>query len=373
MKEQPVIKVILVNNYDLLGILDLLQQEQGNAPSQQLWGYTAFDNYGITIDILPFNKYTLLKNISKKLKVLGDLDQQLRLLLKYNQYDVVYSAHYLTTLFLSFLRLVRIFKKPIVAIGYQAPKNKSFYWKLFVKIFIEGNDKILCLSESLLKDLEELGISKQKLDLIEWGTDLKFYDFDSSGIDRYQQFDQHKFIFSPGKTYRDYSTLIQAFTDVDWRLTICGAGQFNLSNLAEPISSNITIIQEMIHWRDFIKLYQQAYAVAIPIAIDQNKLKNAIGLTALTEAMANGKAIIMTRNEYVGVDLEKEGIGIWVDPKEVQGWHKAISYLWENPQVTQEMGKKARLLAEKKYNLEFFSRKLAGNLQQAYNFQFLDR
>ena len=365
-------RVILVTNYDLSGILESLQQEQGNAPAQHLWGYTYLNDHDVSIEILPFEKYTFLKRISEKLKVLGDLDQQLRLLIKHDQYDVIYSAHNLTTLFISFLRLLRILKKPIVTVAYQAPREKNFYWKLFVKLFIGGNDKVLCLSEALLNDLEEFGVSKQKLELIEWGTDLKFYNSDSLYINQHNfnqhnQFDGQNFIFSPGKTYRDYPTLLQAFTDVDWRLTICGAGKFDLSDSSESIPSNVTIIPDMIDWRDFIKLYQQAYAVAIPLVNDTSKFKNAIGLTALTEAMATGKAIVMTRNDYAGVDLEREGIGIWVDPGDVEGWRKAISYLLEHPEVNREMGKKARLLAEKKFNLELFSKKLAKYLQQAYD------
>ncbi|GAB4138203.1 MAG: hypothetical protein Fur0046_12690 [Cyanobacteria bacterium J069] len=367
-------KAVLINNYDLLGILDLLQQESGNAPAQHLWGYSLLSRHDIGVDILPFQGSVFLKKISEKLKFLGDLDQQLRLLLTCHQYeyDVIYSAHYLTTAFLSFLSVVGLLKKPIVAIGYQAPRTKAFYWKFFVKTFIEGNNKILCLSKSLLQDLEEFGVPRQKLDLIEWGTDLRFYQ--PADPDQVQQSEARPFILSPGKSYRDYATLVKAFSGFDGELTICGAGQLDCQALKDQTRSqsmdklpdNISVVEEMLDWRAFIRLYQQAYAVAIPLLDEKTKFKNALGLTVLTEAMAMGKAIVMTRNEYVGVDLEQEGIGLWVESGDVEGWRRAIAYLLAHPDETRDMGRRARLLAEKRFNLENFSQKLAESLWQAH-------
>ncbi|BAU44420.1 glycosyltransferase family 4 protein [Leptolyngbya sp. O-77] len=294
-----------------------------------------------------------------------------------HRYDVIYSAHYLTTGLLSFLSILGLLKKPIVAIGYQAPRTKSFHWKLFVKTFIEGNNKILCLSESLLKDLEDLGIPRQKLEVIEWGTDLRFYQPAERDETQTDQASVERFILSPGKSYRDYPTLVKAFANLDCCLTICGAGRLDLKCLkeeafgdaAQQFPDNVSVIQEMLDWRDFIRLYQQAYAVAIPIIEEETRFKNAIGLTVLTEAMAMGKAIVMTRSDYVGVDLEREGIGLWVEEGDVDGWQRAIAYLLDNPKETREMGRRARLLAEQRFNLEQFSKKLADSLWQAYNAQ----
>jgi len=82
-----------------------------------------------------------------------------------------------------------------------------------------------------------------------------------------------------------------------------------------------------------------------------------------------GKAIVMTRSDYVGVDLEREGIGLWVEQGDVEGWRRAIAHLLSNPTETREMGRRARLLAEKRFNLEQFSKKLADSLWQAHNDQ----
>ncbi|HIK41527.1 MAG TPA: glycosyltransferase family 4 protein [Thermoleptolyngbya sp. M55_K2018_002] len=246
-----------------------------------------------------------------------------------------------------------------------------------MKTFIEGNNKILCLSESLLRDLEDFGVPRQKLDLIEWGADLRFYRPDNLTESAAEQAGRERFILSPGKSYRDYPTLVKAFENLDCGLTICGAGQIDLEHLKQRavgsaeahLPSNVSILRDMIDWRDFIRLYEQAYAVAIPVVEEKARFKNAIGLTVLTEAMAMGKAIAMTRSDYVGVDLEREGIGLWVEEGDVDGWQRAIAYLLDNPKETREMGRRARLLAEQRFNLEQFSKKLADSLWQAYNAQ----
>jgi glycosyltransferase involved in cell wall biosynthesis len=75
--------------------------------------------------------------------------------------------------------------------------------------------------------------------------------------------------------------------------------------------------------------------------------------------MAMGKAVIMTRNQQIDIDIEKEGIGIFVEPGDVEGWKQAIFYLLEHPQETEEMGNRARSLCENRYNLDEFSSKLS--------------
>ena len=353
-------KVVIVNNYDLLTISELLKAEQNNAPAQHLWGYTELDKYNISAQILPFEKYKLLKRLCARLTVFGDLDQQFRILQQASRYDVIYSGHYLTTLLLSFLRSIKLLNKPIVAIAYQSPRQKTVLNRFFIKLFVAGNDKLLCLSEDVLADLVEFGVPRGKLELIEWGVDLRFYQplADASAMTRADQ----RFIFSPGKTYRDYGTLIKAFDKIEGRLRVCAFGNLPIASL-EGLPPNVDIDQKALAWPDLIETYRQSYAVAIPIDQRPRRFHNAIGLTNLTEAIAVGKPVVMTRNEYVGIDLEKEKIGLWVAPADVGGWRQAITYLLENPAVVQEMGDRARFLAERKFNLDAFAFKLAKQLR----------
>ncbi|NEQ19020.1 MAG: glycosyltransferase family 4 protein [Microcoleus sp. SIO2G3] len=78
-----------------------------------------------------------------------------------------------------------------------------------------------------------------------------------------------------------------------------------------------------------------------------------------------GKAVVMTRTVEPCIDIEKEGIGIFVEQGDVQGWQEAISYLLEHPDETREMGKRGRRLCEEKYNLEVFTSRLSKLLKDA--------
>ena len=75
--------------------------------------------------------------------------------------------------------------------------------------------------------------------------------------------------------------------------------------------------------------------------------------------MCMGKAVIASQNEDKGIDLETEGLGITVSHKDSLAWKQAVQYLLDHPKKTQEMGHKARYLAEQKYNLENFTQKVA--------------
>ena len=51
-----------------------------------------------------------------------------------------------------------------------------------------------------------------------------------------------------------------------------------------------------------------------------------VGLTTLVEAFALGLPVVCTRNPKFEMDIEKEGVGIYVDYNDVEGWKQAITY-----------------------------------------------
>lgn len=353
-----VMKILLLNNYDLRRITEQRQEEGNDAPAQHLWGYHLLQDHGIDADILTFEKHAWLKKIGDKLKLFGDLDQQWRVLRQAKNYDTIYSAQYLTTPLLAFMRKLGLLNTPIVAIGYQAPKQVSTLWKFYVRNFLGGNDHILCLSQALADDLVAFGVPAHKISVIGWGVDMKYY----TPADH--QTPQQPYMFSAGKTHRDYETLLSAFHGLNANLKICGAGSLKTDEPGLPFGHNIEVIETMIGWRDFIENFRHAAAVAIPLNIDNIRLKNAIGLTAVTEAMAVGKPIIMTRNDYIGIDVEKEGIGYIVESGDVEGWKSAVRNLMDDPEKIASMGQRARKLAEEKYNIDQYSNDLANALKK---------
>lgn len=342
-------KVIFLNNYDIGSIYELWLKHP--SPNQHLWGIPQLKDAGLQVDILPYEKLKLLKKISRVLKIFGDLDQQIRILSLISQYDLIYSGHHFTTLFLGFLRNLGLLKKPLIAIVYQS-SEPNFKSRLLTKLCIQGHDQLLCLNKAI-KDhyRDQFGVPEEKLVVLPWGYDLPYYSNENEeGTVSY--------VVSAGKSFRDYETLINAFKQLDYPLKIY-SGTLEIASKNLEIPSNVWLSgKNFIPWEDIILAYHNALAVAIPLATHHFKTYNAVGLTSLLEAMAMGKAVVITRNEFTGIDVEQERIGLYSEPGNCESWLKAINYLLSHSQEAKEMGIRGRILAEKIYNIERFSKDL---------------
>ena len=49
------------------------------------------------------------------------------------------------------------------------------------------------------------------------------------------------------------------------------------------------------------------------------------GYTECLEAMAMGKPVIMTKSGCLDLNLEKEGVGLYVNPKDAEDWVKRLN------------------------------------------------
>lgn len=340
-------------------------------PEHYLWGVTHLNKYGIDAELLPYEKFVFLRVIGEKLKI-GDLDQQLRTILLAHNYDVIYSTCQTSTLVLSFLRILGILRTRLIVKLERPFKNNQFN-KILLKLFAKGHDRILCLSSGTEKQLkDEFDIPPEKVVLLDWGPNLPAYDDYEFSYNEIIN-DKYPLIVSAGNESRDYNSLVKAFEEINCNLQICCSSKS--APTVVPISPNIKVqyrnrdtlalAWKAISWQELLAEYGKAYAIAIPLNIPQHRIDTTplYGLTSLLDAMAMGKAVIMTKHRQANIDVEKEGIGLWVEPGNVTGWQKAVSYLLKHPEQTKEMGKRARKLAEQKYNLEHFSAQLAAALK----------
>ena len=345
-------KILFVNNYAMNRAWNLWKN--GEWPGHHLWGITHLNTYGIDVDILPYEKYVRLKRIMAG--ELGDLDQQVRMLVNWHGYDLIYSGCQTSTILLSWLRCLGIFHKPIIA-----TLHHPLGYSLRNRWFVKGHSKLLCLSRGFKEQIENSfgGLADGKLELLEWGADLGFYHFDGSGSR-----DDVGLIVSAGTSKRDYNTLVQAAGAVDCRVKIyCSVDS---APAVVPLRSNVGVYvgdgtYDAIGYRDLFAEYAQAAIVAIPL----KDIRILSGLTSLLDAMLVGKPVIMTKNPGIDIDIEAAGIGLWVEPGDVNGWRDAINYLIANPQKARDMGKRGRELCENRYNLDRFASQLALAIQKA--------
>jgi glycosyltransferase involved in cell wall biosynthesis len=76
------------------------------------------------------------------------------------------------------------------------------------------------------------------------------------------------------------------------------------------------------------------------------------GVTAITEAMAMGKAVVVTRTRGQ-VDVIRDGeSGLYVPPGDPVALRTAIRYLLDNPAEAERMGRAGRATVEAHHTLD---------------------
>lgn len=372
-------RVLALNNYDMQ--YTLKEWSEDGQSGHLLWGVTQMDNHGFDASVLPYKKISLLKKLGSLTKIFGDLDQEVRVLQNLKGYDVIYSGHYFTTSLLAFLRKFNLLRKPVVAIAFQSPR-KSLWAAIYTYLFISGNDKIICLSDGIKDHFEkDFGLPSGKLEMFEWGFDTDFHQM--KPIQTSGNF-KDGYVLTTGKSFRDYRTLVEAFSTLDCSLEIIGYSDNILDSLwnlprnvnitiptsvasskdsdpsldGKKLPANVRTVTKLLKLSEILERYDRTFAVAIPLALPPSKPHNTVGLSSLLEAMCMGRAVIATENRDMGVDLEREGIGLTVPHGDAQAWRQAVQYLVDYPEETLEMGNRARYLAEKRYNLEGFTNKV---------------
>lgn len=340
-------RLAFVNNYPM----DKAWEDWVNrrCPGQHLWGVTHLHNFGIEVDILQHSRLGFLKMVGKR--VFGDVDQQMRLFLARNRYDVIYSASQYNIRILAWLRYMGWFGVPIISIVHH-PLKKSFLNRLFLL----GHDRLLWLSRRFADDARRsFGGLDRKSTTVKWGVDLDFYDFHSETRTETREVS----VLSAGKCHRDYDTLVHAMKRIGHASLRIYCSQDSVPtvrcNDRVEVIAGESLGRNAISYDKLVGEYMRTRLVAVPL----KEVKGLAGLTSLFDAMAMGKAVVMTRNPGVNIDIEKEGFGIWVEPGDIRGWEDAISMLLSNPKKVGIMGKRARSICESRFSLEGFSGHLA--------------
>jgi glycosyltransferase involved in cell wall biosynthesis len=162
-------------------------------------------------------------------------------------------------------------------------------------------------------------------------------------------------ICAVGQEMRDYATLVEALRDTDIRCHIAVGSSFlgssnrkwwkrSLDESAMP--SNITVGGRA--FADLRELYASSRFVVIPLIPSANSN----GLTAIMEAFAMGKAVVVTESPgQVGI-LEEGVNSLRVPPRDPQALRDAIERLWGDPELCARMGAAGRELVAANYSLD---------------------
>jgi glycosyltransferase involved in cell wall biosynthesis len=249
---------------------------------------------------------------------------------------------------------------------------------LFRALRLHGVIDQLIVHSSVQQQVAErdLGMPPARVALVPYQTDQRFWRPLSEPV-RAQ-------VCSAGLEYRDYATLIAAVEGLDVDVVI-GAGSHWSSH--GDLSSYSTLPPHVrmgrFDYADLRRLYAESLFVVVPL----QDVENQAGITTILEAMAMGKAVIVSHTRgQIDVVRDRRRVnranprrltqpdwarslgapkevahghtGIYVQPGDAAELRRAIAFLLSHPEQARVMGANGRRLVEESMGLDHFAARI---------------
>jgi len=335
-----VARILVLNNYDLESTWQ--EVAAGRCPDHLLYGLNHFEARGHEVRVVPYERSRWLRRASETLRrfpiPLGDLDQQASVLRMSREADLVYCPSQNVAQSLGYLRAAGAFNRPIVWVVHHPLDcgRLSRPRRPVMRVLLRGLDAYPALSAPVADELAAIAGTAERTGWLKWGPDPNWYP---------QTAEAGRGVVAAGRTHRDFKTFARGAGQTDVPVWIVCPER---SRPAGPWPSSVQMISDAdgvaLAYGGLVDLYSRARAVAIPLHVGWPWSVN--GLQSLMDALGVGKPVIVTRNPWIDIDVERLGIGIWVEPGDAGGWRDAIRYLDEQPEVAIEMGRRARALVD---------------------------
>jgi glycosyltransferase involved in cell wall biosynthesis len=350
-------KIFILNNYSFERVGR--EVAAGKKPRHHLYAADALGELADEIVIVPFDEtgrhiWSRVSRWWRKSKIpipLGDLHQQVYVLKRLRKNDIIYAPCQTQTQLLTYLRRFRLLPNKIVVLAHHPPIRGRFqgFRRWLFRQELKGSAAYPALATAITEQINALVPNKSSA--LHWGPAISFYQHLA------RQRSTSTTFLAAGRTGRDFLTFAKACsaTNVDAHI-ICLQQTYErqLQSLNLPSSIRVTTnsAENSLLYDKLVPLMAAAEVICIPLFHSNEHLA---GLTSLTDALALGKAIIMTRNRFIDIDIEAEGIGIWVEVDDVKGWIAALTRLQNDEQLRKTMGERALQLAQEKWNATQFA------------------
>jgi len=271
------------------------------------------------------------------------------------RYDAIISWAEHLTLPLAFLLKISRSQIPHIAIFSWIKKKK----KAVVLRVVQSHIDRMCIQSSVQREfaIRTLGIPEHKIVPMDWNVDTTFWrPMGKVG----------EMISTSGREMRDYVTLIKAVWDTGIRCHVAARvipwkkdeWVDRLQEMRElPAHITIGYDEPQLTVRDY---YARSRFVVLPLLPCEIE----VGSTVLLEAMAMGKAVVCSKVEGQR-DILQDGVtGIFVPVQDVEAMRRAIVYLWEHPEIAEEMGREGRKLVERNFRLDDWVDRIRGVVQE---------
>ena len=262
-------------------------------------------------------RHNIISHIPAKLRnKLGHFLELITIIKHRNKYDVVINASIRNGQLFSLFRSIFRIRKPkhiILELMLDEEKN-SIRWKIkkmIQKAAFSSVDLVFVSSTGeTVTYSERLKIPKER---------FRFLPFHTNVIEPQKMNHSDNYIFSAGKTGRDYGTLADAVRDINQKVIIV-SDKISVKNVTFP--SNVEVFFD-IPYQKYLDLLYRCLLVVVPL----KKLVKSTGQVAILEAMALGKPVIATRTTGTEDYLQSGLNGILVPVGDSEALRNAINSL----------------------------------------------
>jgi glycosyltransferase involved in cell wall biosynthesis len=249
-----------------------------------------------------------------------------------NRYDVIVSWTSRLGVNYGFLnRLFRSTRAPKhIAVDFHIDlrrKDVGYRFRLaLLRLALPGMDICFCTStreERIYADMFSLPARR-----------FRFLPMDYPRYFHYPEAPKKEYIFSYGKSGRDFTTLIGAAKGLETPVVV-------LSQTFQPegeIPSNVTILRTEVSQDELIQLIRSARLVIIPLV----HFDFSVGQIALTEVMSLGCPLLVTTNMATLEYAVNGKSALFYEAGDVVGLNSQIRFLVENPEIAKQLGDGAR-------------------------------
>lgn len=232
-----------------------------------------------------------------------------------------------------FCRLFKVTKNFNIVIMTFIYKPKSgiagkLYYK-FVKYAVKSKyvDAIICTSKQEIKLYTEIfKMSEDKFSFVKWGA-VEYIpeEFDD------EELKKKNYLFSTGRSNRDYNFLMEAIRDTKYNLLIA-------CDTIEKVKESNIEVRDDLFGRDMLRYMRNSKAVVI--VLDDDKI--AAGQLVLLHAMNLGTPVIITKSHGVTDDYVVDGYNGLIIPKEKKCLYDVLEKLDKDEELYKRLSENSK-------------------------------
>jgi glycosyltransferase involved in cell wall biosynthesis len=200
---------------------------------------------------------------------------------------------------------------------------------------------------------EELRVPRSRLKLVRYGVDLEFW--------APRQAAEEELVVSVGREQRDFTTLAEAGRELHASVFVSGASAHSpKAGRSRPAAWPANFVSDVVDYRALRSLYARASVAVVPLLAADFQA----GVTAVLEAMAMGKAVVVTATEGLRHVVEHGVTAVTVPPEDPAALRDALTALLEHPRERARLGANARSAVEQHFGLDGYVAALATHLHE---------